>query len=140
MKQKWKLIIGLIIALVLWGSYQRIFHGKEIDKTNVANKIKWVEEAKKDSLDKVLEKEVETQEYFISNCHFMTKKAIQKLLKNPESFDELSHQEFLTTKKKNSRIYAQCVIEYTAINSFNGKIREKKTASFDSIGAMIDIF
>ncbi|MFN3784683.1 MAG: hypothetical protein ACK4R6_12235 [Spirosomataceae bacterium] len=55
MKQRSKIIIGIIAMIIVWGAYQRIFHGKEIDAKNALLNAEQAREIAADSIAKATE-------------------------------------------------------------------------------------
>jgi hypothetical protein len=88
---------------------------------------------KEDSLsveyDKIENKKKEQRKNLIE-AYLISKRIVREALKDPDSYEELDHAEhYINKTKKGATI--EVVLEYTATNSFGGRIKSVQSIFFD---------
>lgn len=71
------------------------------------------------------------------NAYYLAKKMVEGTLKDPDSYEELDHnQHYINKTKKGATI--EVILQYTATNSFGGRIKTTQTVLFDDDLNFID--
>jgi hypothetical protein len=118
--------IGFIIEKLPKSDEQKAKDIEESEAKKNADSLKIIETKRTDSL---------------TNCYIFAETQLKKGLKDPNSYERISHQEFFVKNdSKKEKIYIQVVIEYSATNSFGGRIREKRCFDFDKLTDLIEVY
>lgn len=72
----------------------------------------------------------------LNMAYVVAKRTLKEGLKDPDSFQEISHKEYYESGADSAKNNMQVVIEYRAKNSFGGYALEKKAFNFDSSGVI----
>lgn len=75
-----------------------------------------------------------TMAYVVATRH------LKEGLKDPESYEEISHKEYYDAGPDSLKNNIQVVIDYRAKNSLGGYVIEKKAFDFDSTGMLLDTY
>ncbi|ACT96677.1 hypothetical protein [Dyadobacter fermentans] len=121
MSGKEKLLVGILIFIVLFAALKL---SDEPAKPLTPEQI--TEQKRQDSL----QAEYNRQKENLRTIRYLVKSHIKKNLKDPDSFDEIQHEEFEVTNKT-KKLYYQASIKYRAKNSFGGYNVEKWCFNFD---------
>lgn len=96
--------------------------------------------AQKDSLLAISEQNKREDEE-LSKAHYIAKSYLKKVLKDPDSFEEIEYKKYFVREEKGKKTpYAQVTIKYRAKNGFGGFNVEERGFSFNKSIKLIDVF
>ncbi|MBO9615584.1 MAG: hypothetical protein J7619_22995 [Dyadobacter sp.] len=131
--------ILILVGIFVWvgiigrscGTETKPLTASEPREKSIADSTKLVEDAK--------QSEMKARAEFLRNLRYKVKHHIKENLKDPDSFQEIDHQEYAIEKPTKKRHF-QAWIKYRAKNSFGGYNIEQWCFDFDENGENTKVF
>jgi len=76
----------------------------------------------------------------LDTAYIIARQALKKVLKDPDSYQEIDHREYYVDGKDSARNDMQVIISYRSKNGFGGYVPGKKAISLDSSLTVIDFY